>query len=120
MSDESDDDESNHSQQSQYSARQREEYEGYDSDLFLECFSTVPTANVMDYRPPVSVEQGQHGSLALLQLHLPPAAQALAVGANDGKKFDVTLHDLSFERRTKFLHKNWKMLQDLQSMAQLQ
>lgn len=31
---------------------------------------------------------------------------------------DVALRKLSFERRTKLLHKNWRMLQSLQSMAQ--
>lgn len=43
-SDDSDDDASNQLQQSQQSARQRESYHGYDSDLFLDCFNTVPTA----------------------------------------------------------------------------
>ena len=73
----------------------------------------------MHYRSPEFIEQGQYGPLTLLEVQLPPAGQALAVGMNDSTTLDVDLRELSFERRTKLLHKNWRMLQSLQSMAQI-
>ena len=107
------------SQQSNHAERQQESYDGYDSDLLLACFKTVPTANVLNYRAPGSSDQGQHGPLTLLEVHLPPAEQHLSVGVHDGQELDIGMRDLSFERRAKLLHQNWKMMQDLQSMDQI-
>ena len=117
-SEDSDDDVSIQSQQSNHASRQQESYDGYDSDLFLACFRTVPTANVMHYRAPGSCDQGQHGPIALREVHLPPADQDLTVGVHDGTELNIDLRDLSFERRTKLLHQNWKMVQSFQSMDQ--
>ena len=118
-SEDSDDDASIQSQQSHPAVRQRESFDGYASDKFLECFNTIPTANVMHYRAPGSFEQGQHGPVALQEVHLPPAGQVLAVGVNDSTKLSIDLRDLSFERRTKLLHRNWRMLHNFQSLEQI-
>ena len=118
-SEDSDDDVSIQSQQSNRAETQQESYDGYDSDLFLACFKTIPTSNVMHYRAPGSCDQGQHGPIALREVHLPPADQDLTVGVHDGTELNIDLRDLSFERRTKLLHQNWKMVQSLQSMDQI-